>query len=362
MRRLLLLFMMLAPFVAMAEEMVANPGFEDIIGDMPARWHIFVQPMEGAHGALDAKVAHEGRCSIRLHNPRRYEKEPANNWSQNIMRGLGGRVLVVKGFIRTQTATEASIWLQCCKKKPWTVLSLSSTDDATPIYGTRDWAPVEMRVETPANTECLVVRCVLKGQGTAWFDDISVEDAGPAHESAPPTTSEPPSVAAAASDGSLSKPAQPKVEPLIPAAPMPPKQPELPAVPEVSDATVSWTKPTSPLVPTPKKKPETSSDPLGDPAIDRDTSAWSKDSEWRRAYKAVESANTALRRKNEDLERQVAELRKQLQAVQSDVRKLQDRHAAEATLDPPSNARPTPFLAPQDDPLLTPHADPEERP
>ena len=164
---------------AWAANLLANPGFEDLDRTMPARWYVYVAPMEGAIGELDATTSHEGRFSVKLHNAQEYEKEPANNWSQNIIENLGGRELLVRGFIKTKEATEAAIWLQCCTKRPWRVLHFATTSADYPRYGTSDWAPVEMRVTPPQGTDFITVRCVLKGRGTAWFDAITVDDEPP---------------------------------------------------------------------------------------------------------------------------------------------------------------------------------------
>ncbi len=160
-----------------AEELLRNPGFEQTEGIQPAHWQVFVMPsMEGADGRLDVRTAREGQHSARLHNPEVYATEPANNWSQNIIADLAGKNLRVRGAIKTDEATEAAIWLQCCRRRPWAILKSVTSSTDTPLYGTRDWTPVEMRVSVPAGTDYIVFRCVLLGRGTAWFDALSVDD------------------------------------------------------------------------------------------------------------------------------------------------------------------------------------------
>ncbi len=156
-----------------AENLVANPGFEDLAGDKPARWDQFVQPMPGADAKL-SDTAHGGAYAVQLHIPTPYEKEPVNNWSQNIMGDFGGKTLLVSGFIRVEDAKEATIWLQLWRKKPWGVLGAASTSIDMPVYGTRDWQEVSMDVPVPEGADFVTLRCVLMGSGTAWFDDLSV--------------------------------------------------------------------------------------------------------------------------------------------------------------------------------------------
>lgn len=158
-----------------ADNLLANPGFEETAGVEPVRWKAFVMPMEGAEARLCGEAPFEGRFAAMLHNPQPYSKEPANNWSQNIIADLAGKELRVRGYIKTIEATEAAIWLQCCTMRPFQVLHFATSSTDTPRYGTSDWAPVEFRVKAPDGAEFVILRCVLKGRGTAWFDSLSVE-------------------------------------------------------------------------------------------------------------------------------------------------------------------------------------------
>jgi len=185
----LLIFLLAAS--TSAENLVANPGFEDLAGDKPARWDQFVQPMPGADAKL-SDAAHGGAYAVRLHIPTPYEKEPVNNWSQNIVGDFGGKTLRVSGFIRVEDAKEATIWLQLWRKKPWGVLGAASTSIDSPVYGTQDWQEVSMDVPVPEGADFVTLRCVLMGSGTAWFDDLSVavtEDAKPEEDTEAPAKS-----------------------------------------------------------------------------------------------------------------------------------------------------------------------------
>lgn len=162
---------------AVGMNLLANPGFESRSADQPDRWDFFVQPKPGAVARLD-NTAHTGEFSVWLHTPTPYEKEPVNNWSQNIIADFGGQTLRVSGFIRVAEAKEAALWLQCWRKSPWGVLAAASTSTDMPVYGTADWQEVSMDVEVPEGTNFVTLRCVLLGTGSAWFDDISVSRVG----------------------------------------------------------------------------------------------------------------------------------------------------------------------------------------
>ncbi len=160
--------------LAAGENLIANPGFEELNGDVPARWNCFVAPQDGAFGRLD-NAAHDGKYCVMLHTPLPYETDPANNWSQNILGEFAKKKMKLEAAIKTKDATEVALWLQCWRKQPWGVLLAVSSSQESPMYGTRDWESISLPVEVPDGTDFLTVRCVLKGTGTAWFDDIRLE-------------------------------------------------------------------------------------------------------------------------------------------------------------------------------------------
>lgn len=187
---------------AEAPNLLANPGFEDLRGELPAHWRPFVEPKPGAGADLDHATGRDsGRISARLHVPDPYEKEPANNWSQSVIADLAGKRLRVSGWIRTEGATEATIWAQCCSKAPLTVLQFVSTSDDHPRYGDTDWTHVQADFDVPQGTGFVVVRAVLLGVGTAWFDDLSLAEVAGA-PSAPESPKVP--IAAPANDATAS--------------------------------------------------------------------------------------------------------------------------------------------------------------
>ncbi len=162
---------------AAGNNLLMNPGFESVRDNAPARWDLFVMPRDGCRGEMDGETAHEGRYSVKLHNETPYDKEPANNWSQTITANLRNRELRVSGWIKAQGATEAALWFQAFQRSPLRILAFESTASDRPVTGDTDWTEVEMRVTVPNETDFVMLRCVLLGEGAAWFDSLSVEDA-----------------------------------------------------------------------------------------------------------------------------------------------------------------------------------------
>ena len=152
---------------------LGNSSFEDLIADRPARWESFVEPQDGAFARIDDEAA-TGRYSAQLHIPRRYAVDPINNWSQNVVGDLGGKTVRLAGQIKVEAASEAALWIQCWRRRPWGVAEFATTSRDQPVYGSADWQAVEVEVDVPVGTDAITIRCVLKGTGTAWFDDLSL--------------------------------------------------------------------------------------------------------------------------------------------------------------------------------------------
>ena len=189
-----MLGLLLLTLVAGAEpDLLQNPGFEQVSAGLPDHWNVFVMdyaPLEKpdvpAQGGVDT-AAHEGRFAAFLYNPVPYRSEPCNNWSQVVWGDLAGKKLRLAGAVKTQDATAAALWVQCWQRTPYKLLSVASTSDRTPITGTADWRDVEMTVDVPSGTGFVMVRCVLRGKGKAWFDSLSLNEVvEPPKQEAPP--------------------------------------------------------------------------------------------------------------------------------------------------------------------------------
>jgi len=166
--------------------LIANGGFEELSGDRPARWDVFVAPYPAQAdddveppAARSSQEAAEGNYAVMLHNPQAYPSEPYNNWSQNVVGDYGGKTLTLTGHVRTEDAEAgAGLWVQCWRKNPLRVVAIANTATGYPLYGTTPWTPVEAELTVPEGTELLTVRCVLKGSGKAWFDEIALHESG----------------------------------------------------------------------------------------------------------------------------------------------------------------------------------------
>ena len=171
----LLLYMIIWTSVESGVENLAqNPGFEVAADNRtPTHWQSFVAPQQGAVARLDSN-ARSGQWAAMLHNPMPYQREPFNNWSQNVASPPTGRSLLLRGYVKTEDATEAMLWAQCWRRRPLQLLQTTMTSETAVLRGTADWREVEVVFQAPKDTDFITIRCVLRGVGVAWFDDISL--------------------------------------------------------------------------------------------------------------------------------------------------------------------------------------------
>jgi len=154
------------------ENLIKNPGFEEEENSLPADWFLFVQPQEGSYGKIDKKISHSGKNSISLNNTHLYPKEPLNNWSQRIfVNESKDKKIYLEGWIKTNNVSKAYFLLQFWQQNPTSIIESKKTEI---LSRTNDWKKLNLITKIPLNTHFIVVRCVIEGIGSAWFDDLSL--------------------------------------------------------------------------------------------------------------------------------------------------------------------------------------------
>ena len=304
--------------------MVANQGFENVEPNgIPTRWALFVQPVEDTvsekpFGRVDTGTKYSGERSVMLCTPVAYPQEPYNNWSQNIITAAGERTVRISGHIKTQKAEQgAAVWIQCWRKHPLGVCAFATTETLAPLAGDHDWVAVQAEVEAPAETEFLTVRCVLKGSGTAWFDDLSLEVSEPKKKE----STEPQAAPAAAqsrteavledarrkasalrlldqSDSGLTSPTDFPFFTPTPMAPASPQNPQKPAVPKE---------------PAPKAEPRESEIRSAPSAPSADDARQKED--MLKANEELRGTLQEIRKSNRELSEQIKQMREELKTL-----------------------------------------------
>lgn len=167
------------PFPALAADLpnlLVNAGFEELDPrGLPRGWDLFVLPRDGAEGRPDA-AAFDGRRSVMLRVSTPYPNEPANNWSQPVFAGFRGKTLRLEGRVKTQDNAEGALWIQCWRKDPAHVIASAVTSTSTSGGDVSEWTLLDTSLVVPELTDFIMVRCVLKGVGAAWFDALSLAE------------------------------------------------------------------------------------------------------------------------------------------------------------------------------------------
>lgn len=284
--------MLLLAVASHAENLLKNPGFETTAGNVPAEWNVFVQPKDDASATLDQRVAKDGSNSVKLTIGSPYLEDPANNWSQNVLEDLRGKRLMLRGFIKTEGVGEAAVWVQCYQRNPLRMILQESTSSNGLLTGTQDWTPVHVTINVPMTTDFVVVRCVLRFRGTAWFDGLSLE----------------------VENGDPSGVKKPEVSLRMPD---PPSMPELPRV-EV------------PSKPSPAEAAE----------------LLEAHEELRKANAALQSSNAAMSKQIEDLRKQIEALKRQINETAQAARELKEQQqAAPVEREQPVQVPPPPLIS-----------------
>ncbi|MFW6161703.1 MAG: glycoside hydrolase domain-containing protein [Planctomycetota bacterium] len=151
-----------------AKRPFANGGFEKGTGDTPARW----EPVEidGQHRmAWVAESPHGGtrcaRCTV--------DPGAAPSWVKYVQRGI--RVLPdadyrLEAWVKARDTKGSVGWfIHVHGDEPMAVNKTQSAGD-----GTYDWRKMTVDFRTPPDAVSLTVGTVLRGTGTAWYDDAKL--------------------------------------------------------------------------------------------------------------------------------------------------------------------------------------------
>ncbi|NUM54586.1 MAG: hypothetical protein HUU46_13150 [Candidatus Hydrogenedentes bacterium] len=297
--------MRLVPLLALAlalnagaENLLKNPSFEVVSDGSPAAWSVFVQPKQGASSFYDQRVAKDGSASVKLSIDSPYIEDPANNWSQNVLADVRGKRLHLNGMVKTENATEAAVWVQCYSRNPLRLVLQESTASSGLLTGTHDWTPVELSLVAPIDTDFVVVRCVLRFRGTAWFDALSLE----------------------AETAQIKSPA-------APAAKMP-TPPSMPAVPETIPAPPA----TSTVRPAPSDEIMRAHEEL------------------RKANWQLRQSNAAMTEQLEELRGQIDDLKRQIGETAAAAKQLQEGQPKRVERETPVVVPPPPLVPNEDAP------------
>ena len=162
----------------MAQNLVLNPGFEDGTGALPDNWSTYIQS-DTSDFSWVTDTIYNGAKAVRIIHV------------DSAMSSFYQKVAVqpdykykVSGYIKTEDVGSRGAWweggaqlrIEGDVKGSW-------WDNMTgKLEGTNDWTYVELEVTTTSDADTIEVHCKLgegyKIAGTAWYDDISLEEVG----------------------------------------------------------------------------------------------------------------------------------------------------------------------------------------
>ena len=175
--RWILLFIALSPVAFGDGNLLKDPDFDDAgsVEDV-AHWQSFVEAGREAHSSLSPKAL-SGSNSAHLSTGEAYAKEPYNNWSQVIREVPDVERLWLSGSVRTDGPATASLWIQCFQNKPIRVLKAESVS----AQSRDEWTHLHTSIELPRSVDFIMVRCVIEGEGQAWFDSLVLSEKADDH-------------------------------------------------------------------------------------------------------------------------------------------------------------------------------------
>jgi len=160
------------------QNLLQNPGFEDGTGALPDNWATYVQTGNPEFSWV-TNVFHTGAKSICIVHP----DSSMSSFYQKIAVKPNYKYKV-SGYIKTENVELGANWWEGgaqlridgdVKGNWWDNMTAR-------VGGTEDWTYVELEVTTTDDADTIEVHCKLgeglKIKGTAWFDDISVEEEG----------------------------------------------------------------------------------------------------------------------------------------------------------------------------------------
>lgn len=168
---------MLSPLAYCDGNLLLDAGFDDALSvENLKHWQFFVEPGPNAYSSL-SPIAQSGEFSAHLNTSEKYETEPYNNWSQVIRDIPEADRYWLSGSVRTEGNAKASLWVQCFQKTPLRVIKAEFVS----AQSTKEWKRIRLSIQPPQDIDFIIVRCVIEGQGQAWFDSLSFSDNSEEH-------------------------------------------------------------------------------------------------------------------------------------------------------------------------------------
>lgn len=152
-----------------------NLDFEYTIQDtVPTQWGLPDAQHHGYRTSLDRIQRHHGISSLRMTQTDSTKSGWAIFWQGLPAELIAGREVGLSGWIQTQHIADgfADIYIAENEEIDYNILSLDTPDRG--IRNTTDWTHISLKKQIGTHTSGAMIGGILKGDGTAWFDNLEL--------------------------------------------------------------------------------------------------------------------------------------------------------------------------------------------
>jgi len=158
---------------------ITNPGFEllrDTLPSLPSGWK--ARTHDHYSWQVDSTQSHSGKHSLKIHNELNQDTLIFSAFSQVCsIRTTNVKKILLSVYIKTEnTSRDAGLWCQLWDKNDKTTgfVSLQTLRITTPRTG--NWTKFSLELIINPEIKKLLFGGFLKGTGTVWYDDFSIEE------------------------------------------------------------------------------------------------------------------------------------------------------------------------------------------
>ncbi|WP_343680184.1 S41 family peptidase [Chryseobacterium arthrosphaerae] len=165
MKKNIIAFLMLLPFIYQGQSKVDNLSFESVENNLPKSWSIIGD--SPATISIDNKEKQDGQYSVLAQSA----EKGMTGLMYTLPENYAGKKITISGYIKTENLTDgfAGIWMRIDPKVGFDNMQSKN------IKGTTPWTKYETTLTlSPENSKKIVVGTLFTGKGKAWFDNIRI--------------------------------------------------------------------------------------------------------------------------------------------------------------------------------------------
>ncbi|AYZ13929.1 peptidase S41 [Chryseobacterium arthrosphaerae] len=165
MKKNIIAFLMLLPFVYQGQSKIDNLSFESVENNLPKSWSIIGD--SPATISIDNKEKQDGQYSVLAQSA----EKGMTGLMYTLPENYAGKKITISGYIKTENLTDgfAGIWMRIDPKVGFDNMQSKN------IKGTTPWTKYETTLTlSPENSKKIVVGTLFTGKGKAWFDNIKI--------------------------------------------------------------------------------------------------------------------------------------------------------------------------------------------